>query len=135
AGVRAASSTTVPLAQAKLAFPPQAGSLFISVTNKATGNRTISEVQIDPATQSLQDVANAINAVPNLQGLVDTQTGTLKIIAAPGFGFDFAGRLATQPDSASITGTTQAQASGTYTGSVNDVYTYKVVGTGTIGVT
>jgi flagellar hook-associated protein 1 FlgK len=135
AGSQAASSVTVPLTQAKLAFPPQAGSLFISVTNKATGDRTIHEVKIDPATQSLQDVANAISAVPNLQGLVDPQTGTLKVLAAAGYSFDFAGRLASQPDTLTITGTTRPQANGTYTGSANDIYTYKVIGTGTVGVT
>src|SRR5207237_955137 len=78
---RGVSKTTAALSQANLGFPPQAGSLFITVTDKATGNRTTSEVKIDPATQSLQDVATAISAVPNLQGVVDAQTGTLQILA------------------------------------------------------
>jgi flagellar hook-associated protein 1 len=140
-GTRGASSTTVPLAQAKLGIPPGAGSLYVSVTDPA-GNRTLSQVNTDPSTQSLQDVANAISAVPNLSAQVNTQTGTMSITAAPGFSFDFAGRLASAPTNVSFTDPTPptATASGTYTGASNDVYTYTIAGVpgpgpATIGVT
>jgi flagellar hook-associated protein FlgK len=132
-GQRAATSTTAPLAQAGLSYPPTAGSLFVSVTDVATGQRTLHEVAIDPATQSLQDVAAALSSVPNLQAVVDAQTGTLKLMAAPGFAFDFAGQLPTHPDTAGFTGTAVPQIGGTYTGSANDDLTFKVVGTGTVG--
>jgi flagellar hook-associated protein 1 len=134
AGQRAVSSSTVPLAQAGLAFPPQAGTLFISVTNQATGQRTLNEIHIDPATQSLQDVANAISGVGHVQAVVDSQTQTLRIMAAPGYAFDFAGQLPTAPQTVNITGTATPQLGGAYTGSTNDTYTFRVVGTGTVGV-
>jgi flagellar hook-associated protein 1 FlgK len=140
-GTQAVSSTTVPLAQAGLAFPAQAGSLSISVTNQATGNRAISQININPSTQSLQDLAATINAsVKHIQAVVNSQTKTLQIIAEPGYAFDFAGRLAVPPDTVSITGTTTPTPGGTYTGTSNDVYTYRLTttppgGSGTIGVT
>lgn len=133
-GMRGVASVNAPLDSARLAFPPKAGSLYISITDPA-GNRTLSKIDINPATQSLQDLANALNGVGHLQALVDTQTGSLKIIAQPGYRFDFAGRLATAPDSTTITGTTTVQIGGNYTGSTNDLLTYQVVGSGTIGVT
>src|SRR5208282_4981078 len=60
---RPVSSTTVPLADANLAYPPTAGDLYVTVTNLATGQRTLHKVSIDPATQSLANVATAISAI------------------------------------------------------------------------
>jgi flagellar hook-associated protein 1 FlgK len=135
AGSQAVRSVNAPLAQANLAFPPHAGSLFVTVTNQATGARTLSQINIDPATQSLQDVATALNGVAHLQGIADASTGTLKILAQPGYTFDFTGRSSSTPDTVAVTGTTTVQVGGNYTGTSNDTLTYKVVGTGTIGVT
>ena len=134
-GQRGVSSATVPLAQAGLALPPQAGSLFITVTNQATGQKTLRQVNIDPATQSLQDVANAISGVANVQAVVNGQSQTLEVLAKPGYTFDFAGDLPSTPVNQNLTGTATAQIGGTYTGSTNDTYTFHVMGTGTIGVT
>jgi flagellar hook-associated protein 1 FlgK len=135
AGHRAVSNPLVPLAQANLGFPPQAGSLFVTVSNLASGTRTLNQIAINPATQSLQDLATALSAIPNMQAVVDAQTNTLRILAAPGFAVDFAGRLASSADNILITGTSTVQLGGAYTGSVNDTYTYTVVGSGTVGVT
>jgi flagellar hook-associated protein FlgK len=134
-GTRGARSLTQPLSQAGLAFPPQAGTLYVSVTNLATGARTLSQVNIDPATQSVNDVAAALSAIPNLQAVTDPQTGTMQVMAKPGFAFDFAGRLPTTPDTSGFTGTAAPQVGGQYTGTDNNNYTFKVVGSGTIGVT
>jgi flagellar hook-associated protein 1 len=130
---RAVSSTTVALSQAGLAYPPPAGSLFISVTNLASGQRSTQKINIDPSTNSLQDVAAAIGGIPNLQAVVNNQTGTMTILAAPGFAFDFAGRLSTSPDTQTITGSAIPQISGQYTGTANDTFTYTVVGSGAVG--
>jgi flagellar hook-associated protein FlgK len=135
AGQHAVSSSTVPLANANLAFPPQAGTLVISVTNQATGKRTLNAINIDPATQSLQDVANAISGIGNIQAVVDSQTRTLRILAQPGYRFDFAGQLPSDPQNVNITGTATPQLTGSYTGATNDTYTFRVVGSGTVGVT
>jgi flagellar hook-associated protein 1 len=134
-GLRGVSSVNTPLAQAGLEFPPSAGSLFVTVTDLSSGERTLHEIAIDPATQSLNDVAAALSAVPNVQGLVDPQTGTLTVVAAPGFAFDFAGRLPTAPQAVAITGAATPRIGGAYTGTLNDAFTYTVVGSGTVGVT
>ncbi len=135
AGQRAVNSLLVPLAQAGLDFPPQAGSLFVGVTNLATGQRSLTEVTIDPATQNLQDVATALSGVSNMQAVVDPQTNTLRILAQTGYGVDFTGSLPSAPTSVAITGTTTPQLSGSYTGTTDDNYVYSVVGSGTVGVT
>jgi flagellar hook-associated protein FlgK len=134
-GQRPVTSATVPLAQATPGVPPKGGTLTVSITNQATGQRTTSQITIDPSTQSLQGIAAAFSSIPNLQGVVNTQTNTLTLIAKPGYAFDFAGRLSTQPDTSAITGTASTQISGNYTGSTNDNYTFTVVGSGTVGVT
>ncbi len=135
AGDRAVTSPSVPLAKAGLTPPPQAGSLFVSVTDEATGRRTMTEVAIDPATQSLNDVAGALSGVGHVQAVVDPQTNTLRVLAEPGYAFDFAGRLPSAPDTTGFTGTARPQVSGPYTGSANDDYTFSVTGAGTVGVT
>ncbi len=134
-GQRSVSNINVPLAQAGLAFPPSAGSLFVSVTDLATGERTLQEITIDPATQSLQDVANLLGGVGHLQAVIDPDSRALTIVAQPGYAFDFAGRLATAPETSAITGTAVPQIGGTYTGADNDNFTFSVVGSGTVGLT
>jgi flagellar hook-associated protein 1 FlgK len=134
-GTRGVNDVNVPLDKAGLAFPPQAGPLYVSVTNLSTGTRTLTAVNIDPATQSLNDVAAALSAVPNIQAVTDPQTGTLQISANPGYAFDFAGRLPSSPDTTSYTGTATPQVGGQYTGANNDTYSFQVVGSGTVGVT
>ncbi len=135
AGTRGVNDVNVPLDKAGLAFPPQAGTLYVSVTNQSTGARTLTAVNIDPATQSLNDVAAALSAVPNIQAVTDPQTGTLQVLAKPGYAFDFAGRLPSSPNTSGYTGTATPQVGGQYTGTNNDTYTFQVVGSGTVGVT
>lgn len=134
-GQRAVSNIAIPLAQTQLAFPPKAGTLFVGVTNLSTGVRTLRSVNIDPNTQSLQDVATALSTVPNIQAVVDSQTGTLQVLASPGYTFDFTGRVPTQPDTTAITGTAVPLLAGAYSGATNDTYDFRVVGTGSVGVT
>ena len=134
-GHQSANSSTGLLANAGLGIPPQAGMLSVTVINQATGAQTLTQVTIDPSTESLQDVANALSAVPHLQAVVNTQSNTLSIIAQPGYTFNFAGPLPTAPSTTAITGTSVAQIGGTYTGATNDQYTFTVNGTGTVGVT
>jgi flagellar hook-associated protein 1 len=135
AGQNAVKSITQPLANVGLAFPPTTGSLYVTVTNQSTGQRTLSQINIDPTTQSLTDVATAISGIPNLQALADSQTGELQILAKPGYTFNFAGQIPSTPDTVAITGTTTPKVDGAYTGTNNDVYTFSVSGSGTIGAT
>jgi flagellar hook-associated protein 1 FlgK len=86
--------------------------------------------------QSLNDIAAALSGVPNLQATVDSQTQTLRIFAANGFGFSFAGQLPTTPDTSGFTGTATPSLGGAYTGASNDTFTFRVGGAGGIvGVT
>lgn len=134
-GTRGVTNLNLPLNKAGLAFPPQAGTLYVSVTNLATGIRTLTPVNIDPSTQSLNDVAAALSAIPNLQAVTNAQNGTLQIMAKPGYAFDFAGRLPSSPNTSGFTGTATPGIGGQYTGTSNDTYTFQVVGSGTVGVT
>ncbi len=134
-GTRGVNNVNAPLDNAGLAFPPQAGTLYVSVTNLSTGTRTLTPVSIDPATQSLNDVAAALSAVPNIQAVTNPQTGTLQVLAQPGYAFDFAGRLPSSPNTSGFTGTATPQVGGQYTGANNDTYTFQVSGSGTVGVT
>jgi len=132
---RAVNSVTAPLSSANTAFPVSNGQLYISVTELATGARRLVAIDVNPATDSLSDVAAAIDAVDHLQTYIDPQTGKLAIGADSGYGFDFVGRLETTPDQTSVTGTSVATLAGQYTGSANDELEFTVVGSGQIGVT
>ena len=136
-GQRGAQNVFAKLNAAGLSFPPQAGSLYVTMTNSTTGQRTMTEVAIDPASQSLSDVATALrNSVPNLSAFVNSQVGTISLIAAPGYKFDFTGGVDPQVTTSFSAGTTTtAAASGTFTGTTNDSYNVTFLGTGTIGVT
>ena len=93
-GTNGASSPSVPLNAANLPFPVQAGQLTVSVTNNNVlpSTRTNTTISIDPATQSLQDIATALSGVPGLQASVNPASNTLQIQGQAGFAFDFAGR-------------------------------------------
>jgi len=136
-GQNGVTNTTANLNAAGLASAPTSGTLYVGVTNTATGQRTITAVPITPQTQSLQDAASAISSdVPNLQSYVNNQTGTLSIIASPGYTFDFTGGYESSPTTNFSSGsTTTPTVSGTYTGTKNDNYTVTFLSSGTIGVT
>lgn len=92
---------TAPLGTQNLWFPVQAGNLTVSVTD-AAGNRTNTAVAFDPATNSLQDVAAAFNAVPGLTASVVAPANTLTITAQAGFKLDFAGRDTNPPGGGAV---------------------------------
>lgn len=101
-GTNGAASATAALNAAGLPFPVQAGQLTVSVTNTGTGARTNTTIAIDPATQSLQDIATALNGVAGLQASVNPASNTLDITAQAGFSFDFAGRDSNPPGSGAV---------------------------------
>lgn len=136
-GINGATDATVPLSSAGLNFPIQNGSLYIGVTDTATGERTVTEVPIDPQTQSLQDVASAIGGtVPNLTAFVNSQTNTLSIMSAPGYTFDFTGGYNASPQTSFSSTTTSAPSlGGKITDGKNDTYNFTFTSDGTVGVT
>jgi flagellar hook-associated protein FlgK len=132
-GTRGVSSLTVPLNQAGLAFPVQAGTLYVNVTNQSTGAQALTALNIDPSTQSLNAVAAALSAVPNIQAVTNAQTRTLQVLAKPGYTFDFAGQMPPSPNTSGYTGTATPQIGGQYIGTSNDAYTFQVSGSGAPG--
>jgi len=132
---RQLTSSTLPISEVTPFQNLQAGSVFVSVSDSATGERTLHEISFDPTSESLEDFAAKIDGIANLQTHVTGDPSSLNIVAADGYRFDFAGRVQTNPDTSNISGTSQPTAEGAYTGEQNDVFTYRVVGSGTIGVT
>jgi flagellar hook-associated protein 1 len=131
------SDPSVPLASAGLPFTVQAGQIEISVTNSSTGQRSNYSISVDPSTDSLTDLANAITTATGgqVQASVDPVTNTLRLQAQSGYAFDFAGRVPSPPEGIAMGGTAIPTVSGTYSGSSNDRYTFNILGTGTIGTT
>jgi flagellar hook-associated protein FlgK len=85
------------LYQAGFPFTITKGELYVTVTNKATGDLERTRVAIDPQAMSVQDLAAALAAIDHLDATVEP-TGKLRITAETGFGFDFGARLDTAPD-------------------------------------
>lgn len=90
---------------------------------------------IDPTQHSLTDVANALGNVSHMQAFVNSQTGTLTLLADTGFTFDFRGGLQSPPSFAYTSSTTQPTLAGLPSGAANDRYSFRFLGSGTIGVT
>jgi flagellar hook-associated protein FlgK len=132
---RATADPSVRLAAFAADLPLTAGELFITLTDKATGNRTTHRVAIDPMTHSLNDVAALLDAIPGLTAVVPPATGRLVIATAAGYEFDFAGRLDQQPTPDSVSGTAAALVGGLYTGSKNAQWEVVALDSGTVGVT
>ncbi len=132
-GLRGVADVTEPLAAAGLYLPVQQGSLFVTVTDPR-GERALHQVAIDPASQSLTDIANAISTIDHIQAITDAQSGRMSLLAEPGYTFDFAGSLPTTV-AGNITGTARPTFGGIYTGKENGEYTFEFLGSGTVGVT
>ena len=101
------------LNQAGLPFDVQKGDLYVSVTNKATGDIERTKIAIDPSSMTLAQLANQLDAIANVSASVDP-TGRLLMTADSGYGFDFATRLDATPDTfGSFGGSAPSFAAGT----------------------
>ena len=109
----------------------EAGDAYVRVTNTATGATTRTQfITLDPTTDTLQDVATALNAVANISA--SNNSGKLQIIADSGYTFDFVPAISTTPDSSTLTGTASPTFSGVFDGDTNTTYTFTVNGTGDV---
>ena len=126
--------TNVPLNEASTDFPVEEGELFVAVTSESTGERTLERVTIDPAVDSLEDIAATLNGLPGVNAHVDAATGRLTVGADVGFTFDLTGGLPSKTSIVTSTGTSIPEVSGQYPGSVNDEWTFTVSGSGDVGV-
>ena len=93
----------------------------------------MTRLAIDPTAQSLQDFAAAISGVDNIQAVVNAH-GSVQIIAEPGYKFDFAHRLQSNPDTSGISGSTEPQLTGSYAGAQNEQLAFEFTSSGTVGV-
>ena len=129
-----ASDPNLPLADAGLPFPVEAGELFLSVVD-GDGERQTVSISIDPEVDTLNDISARLNALDGIRSSVNGFNGALLIGAEPGLRFDFTGNLESVPDLASFSGSSQPRVSGRYQGRDNQDMRVEIVGTGTIGVT
>ncbi|MFP4105015.1 MAG: flagellar hook-associated protein FlgK [Phycisphaerae bacterium] len=109
----------------------QAGSFFVRVTDQSTGDVVRHEISVDPDTETVEDIAAKLNAVPGLQATSPDRI--LRIQSDAGYEFDFLPAVSASPDSSTMTGTASAEISGLYTGQDNQEYTVSFIGTGTVG--
>ena len=110
------------------------GRLFISVNDQSSGTTELHAVDVSAESQSLDDLATAISGIDHLTARTNAQ-GRISIVADVGFTFDFTGNAQTLPDTATISGTTTPTVSGRYDGPANEEYSFRFLGSGTIGVT
>jgi flagellar hook-associated protein FlgK len=132
-GTRSVTDSGQPLSRSA-AFDVTAGELFVTVTSES-GERRTTGIAIDPRTDSLEDVANKLSGIDNVQAIVDSETGKLTVIAGAGFQFDFTGQLETEPDLGQYSGTAIPGISGHYEGSENETLTVVAVDSGDVGKT
>lgn len=132
AGTRRITGGDVPLAQAGSLFELQSGDLSITVTD-STGQRNTTSIAVDVEADSLQDVVARIDAVSGISASI-ADSGTVALHAAPGFTFDFAGRIDQQPFAQTITGNATPTVSGTFLADENATWNATVLTGGEIGV-
>ena len=111
----------------------EAGSFWVRVTKTATGEVSRYKIDLDPAEDTLADVAAGLNGVDHLTALA--ADSRLKIKADDGYTFDFRPGVEAQPTSSGLTGTAAPTISGNYSGSENTTYTFTIQGTGQVGIT
>ncbi len=133
--INSVSSATAALNSAGLTITPSTGDIYITVTNTSTGEVTKNKISVNAATNSLTDFKNAINGTAS--GTAGNITASvadnkLQIGAATGYKFNFSYALDPNPGTL---GTSTASVSGVYSGQSNDTYTFKALGSGTIGTT
>jgi flagellar hook-associated protein 1 FlgK len=132
-GLRRVSDPNLPLQEAAPEFSWALGKLYVTVTDKASGDRKLYAIDVDPSSMSLNDLAAALSSIPELTALVNPTTYALQLVAAEGYVFDFTGRFPQSPDDSGITGTARPTIRGAYTGEANNLYRFVVEGTGVVG--
>lgn len=91
------------LAAAGLPFEIRGGSLWITVSETATGDVVKSRIDVDPWETTVGDLLGALDAVPHVSASLDAE-GRLRIGTEAGYLFDFSRRLAPRPDAAGTFG-------------------------------
>jgi flagellar hook-associated protein 1 FlgK len=87
-GTNSVSDASATLAQSGLPATPTQGQLTINIVDNATGAQTAVAISVNPSSESLNDLAAAINGAGHLTATVSG--GQLSIAADSGYSFDFA---------------------------------------------
>ena len=126
------SSTTAALNAAGLAITPASGDIYVTVTDTSTGEVTKNKISVDVTTDTLTTLASKIDALTGIAASASLVDNKLQIGTATGYKFNFSYALDPNPGTL---GTSTASVSGVYSGQSNDTYTFKALGSGTIGTT
>lgn len=119
--------------------PLAAGEIHIRLIDSATGDVRREVVTVDPASadpgrSTLTGIAAQFNAIAGLSAQVTTSG--LRLAADGGMQFDFLPTVGPSPTTSTLApGSAVPTFSGTYAGEANEAFTFRVVGTGTVGVT
>jgi flagellar hook-associated protein 1 FlgK len=89
------SDANAMLAEAGLSATPTQGQLTINVVDNATGAQTPVTISVNPSSESLNDLATAINNAGGGNLTATVSDGDLSISAAGGYSFDFAANQGT----------------------------------------
>lgn len=133
-GNRPVEDPDVPLANTSTDFPISDGELTVSIIDPQ-GVRRNETISIDVETDSLQDVADRLDAIPGLNASVSRPDNRLRLFGDVDTTFDFTGAIENAPDTTGLTGTGVPTLSGSYVGTINQDVTFQIVGTGDVGVT
>lgn len=113
-GTRGPQHANVVLADANLAFPVTDGKIYVTVTDQATGRRTTESISVNPESDTLQDVADRLSAIGNINAVITGGSNQLVLRASEGHTFDFSGRPDNVADTSAFAGTSQIIFSGAY---------------------
>jgi flagellar hook-associated protein 1 FlgK len=110
------------------------GDVSIRLTNTATGEITRHTITIDPATDTVNDVATAISAITGMTASVNT-ADQITITADPNYQFDFLPSVLPEPTLTDFDAASPptVEVSGIYKGLINDTFTCTVIGDGAVG--
>lgn len=134
-GVRQIQNANVPLQEVASPFAVDSGRIYVSITEATTKSRTTHAIDVDPATDSLNDVLANLGAIPNLSAGYQPDSKQVFIRAADGFTIDFSGGVDPLPQVSNLSGTSQPQLVGTPTITGNKNWTATLIGSGDVGVT
>lgn len=83
--------------QSGLPFDVVKGDLWVTVTDRASGDIERTRIAIDPDAMTIESLAAKLSEIDNLSATVDPN-GRLRITATAGHGFDFSNKLDPAPD-------------------------------------
>jgi flagellar hook-associated protein 1 len=133
-GHRSVRDVTLPLAEAETLLPVFEGRMHLTLTDRMTGERQTLSITVDPEQDSLLDIVDKLNGLPNVQASLQPGSNNLTITAESGYLLDFTGRPDSQVDTSGMSGTALPTVSGISTGNSNREWTVTTVGSGEVGV-